>query len=370
MSTAMTRRARGRVTQIAAAVVSAGALALSACSSTDTADADGDGEAQQDSGADGGEPEEPTPITVVTFLPLESFTFTPEMMAFSGGYFEEHGLDVTLEPVQGTAAAIQAVVGGAGFITRASTIDLMPAWEDGQPIVGVGTIARQTVLRIASSAEDPVESPSDMVDKTIGMGSIGGTSERALDLALQHDGVDTGSVERQAVPVTAATFELVRRGELAGYIVSLDTAFTLATQNEDAVISPAGLDVTPDQQLFFTTQEQIDAQPETVEAFLAAIAEATQFVIDDRENNFDETLQILRDSGDWEFPALHDDEAARGALEEFTDGTWTDDSGTPLLHTDPERFQEAYDVLTEGGLVEGGQDPTSWYTNDYVPSGG
>lgn len=370
MSTAMTRRPGRRIFQIAAALISISALALGACTSDDPVEAEGDGEAEQDVGGDGGESEEPIPITVVTFLPLESFTFTPEMMAHSGGYFEEHGLDVTLEPVQGTAAAIQAVVGGAGFITRASTIDLMPAWEDGQPIVGVGTIARQTVLRIASSEENPVEGTSDMEGETIGMGSVGGTSERTLDLALQHDGVDPGSVGRQAVPVTAATFELVRRGELAGYIVSLDTAFTLATQNEDAVISPAGLDVTPDLQLFFTTDEQLEAQPEAVEAFLAAIGEATQFVIDDRENNFDETLQILRDSGDWDFPALHDDEAARGALEEFTTGTWTDDSGTPLLHTDPERFTAAYDALTEGGLVEGGQDPTSWFTNDYAPSGG
>ncbi|NEE00477.1 ABC transporter substrate-binding protein [Phytoactinopolyspora halotolerans] len=303
----------------------------------------------------------------MTFLPLESFTFAPEMMAYSGGYFEEHGLDVTLEPVQGTSAAIQSVVGDAAFITRASTIDIVPAMEDGQQIVGVGTMARQTNLRIASSTDDPVESTADMTGKTIGMGSIGGTSERALDLALTHDGIDPGSVERQAVPVTAATFELVRRGELAGYIVSLDTALTLDDQNDDAVVGPAGLDVTPDLQLYFTTPDTLENDPETVEAFLAAMADATQFMVDDRENNYDETLQILRDSGDWDFPALFDDEAARGALEVYTTETWMDDSGTPLMHTDPDVFAEAYDALAAGGLVEGGADPQDWITNDYVP---
>ncbi|WP_165368308.1 ABC transporter substrate-binding protein [Phytoactinopolyspora endophytica] len=337
-----------------AAALSAGALALSACSSSD--DDEGDVAAG-----------DLTPITVVTFLPLESFTFAPEMMAYSGGFFEDHGLDVTLEPVQGTAAAIQAVVGDAAFITRASTIDILPAMEDGQPIVGVGTMARQTNLRIASSQDDAVEGTADMEGTTIGMGSIGGTSERALDLALHHDGVDPGSVERQAVPVTAATFELVRRGELAGYIVSLDTALTLEDQNDDAVVSPAGLDVTPDLQLYFTTPDTIESDPETVEAFLAAMTDAAEFMVEDRENNFDETLQILRDSGDWDFPALSDDDAARAALEVYTTQTWMDDSGTPMMHNDPDRFAEAYDALAAGGLLEGGADPQEWITNDYVP---
>ncbi len=369
MSTAMTPRPGRRIAQISAALISISALALGACGSDDSAEPEGDGEAEQGVGG-GGDSDELTPITVVTFLPLESFTFTPEMMAYSGGYFEEHGLDVTLEPVQGTAAAIQAVVGGAGFITRASTTDLLPALEEGQPIVGVATMARQTNLRIASSEDNPVESTADMEGETMGMGSIGGTSERSMDLALQHDGIALDSVERQAVPVTAATFELVRRGELAGYIVSLDTGIGLETQNDDAIVSTAGLEVTPDLQWYFTTEDELEAQPEVVEAFLAAIADATQFVIDDRANNFDESLQILRDSGDWEFPALHDDDTARAALEVYATETWLDDSDTPLLHTDPERVQEAYDALTAGGLVEGGQDPTSWFTNDYAPSGG
>lgn len=357
------KQPRSRKAPIAATLLSVGALVLSACGSN------GAGSQADDDGQEGtgGDSDELTPITVVTFLPLESFTFAPEMMAYSGGYFEEHGLDVTLEPVQGTPAAIQAVVGDAAFITRASTIDLMPPWEEGQPMVGVGTMARQTNLRIASTEDNPVESPQDMSGETLGMGSVGGTSERTLDLALHHENVDEDSVERQAVPVTSATYELVRSQELAGYIVSLDTALTLEQQNDDAVVSPAGLDAIPDLQLFFTTPDNVDNEPETIEAFLEAMTDATQFMIDDGENDFDETLEILRDSGDWDFPALFDDDAARGALDVYTTETWMDDSGVPLLHTDPERFEHAYEVLTEGGLVEGTGDPQEWITTEFAP---
>src|SRR5690606_34189130 len=131
MSTVTTRRAGRHRAKLAATLLTVGALALAACSNgsndddTDTGTGTGGGTetTTDDTGAQA-DPEELTPITVVTFLPLRSFTFAPEMMAYSGGYFEEHGLDVTLEAVQGTPAAIQAVIGGAAFITRASTIDL------------------------------------------------------------------------------------------------------------------------------------------------------------------------------------------------------------------------------------------------------
>lgn len=361
MITAETHRAvrppKKRRARIGVALAAAAALTLSACATaapTETGD-------------------EPAAdlkkIVVVTFLPLESLSFTPEMVAYSGGYFEKHGLDVQLQPVQGTAAAIQTVIGGAAPITRASTVDLMPAMEKGQPLIGVGTMTRQTVLRIVSTKDDPIESPEDMVGKTIGMGSVGGTSEKMLDLALLGGDVDKADVARQAIPVTAATYELVKQGKLSGYIVSLDTALAIKNQNADAVISPAGLETIPDMQVYVTTPTHLENQPEVIESFLAAIAEATGFVVDDAENDFDETLKLLRDSGDWDFPALFDDEVAKEGLGIWTSSAWMDDSGLPLLENNLDGWVDSYDYLTNGGAVEGGGDPSAWITNDYIPAG-
>lgn len=359
MTTAVTRSATGpskkRLARVAIALSAAVALSLSACSSP----------ASTKTGADAADLKK---MVVVTFLPLESLSFTPEMMAYSGGYFEKHGLDVQLQPVQGTAAAIQSVLAGAAPITRASTVDLMPPMQQGQPLVGVGTMTRETVLRVVSTEADPIESPEDMVGKTIGMGSVGGTSEKMLNLALMSADIPKDEVTRQAIPVTAATYELVKQKKLSGYIVSLDTALAIQQQNPDAVVSPAGMETTPDTQAYVTTKTFLEDQPELIEAFLAAIKEATAFVVADKENNFAETLKILRDSGDWDFPALMDDEVATGGLEIWTTSAWMDDSGLPLLENNMERWQESYDILSEAGLVEGGSDPMPWLTNDYLPA--
>ncbi|MCX6503161.1 MAG: ABC transporter substrate-binding protein [Microbacterium sp.] len=356
------RRTASRRWALVTATMAAGALALTGC---------GSGGAATPATENGAEPAELTQMTVVTFLPLESFSFTPEMFAYSGGYFEKHGLDVDLQPVQGTSAAIQSLLGGATTITRASTVDVFPAMEDGQPLRAVGTMAYKSNLRMISVEDNPIESPEDMEDKVIGMGSIGGTSEKLLNLTLDAADIPADSVTRQAVPVTAATLEVVRQGQLDGYIVSLDTSIGIGEQNDDAVVDDAGLGEAPDIQTWITTESNLedDAKVAQIEAFLAAIREAVQDVIDDAPNDFENVLKTLRDSGDWSFPALEDDDVAVAALEVYTTQTWVDaDGGVPLLENDLDAWESTYDTYVKAGMLQGGKDPADWITNDYVPA--
>lgn len=339
---------------LAVAAAAAGVLALAGCA----------GSAGPNAG-EGGR----TSMTVVTFLPLESFTFTPEMYAYSGGYFTKHGLDVTLQPVQGSSAAIQSLLGGAATITRASTVDVFGAMEAGQPIRAVGTMAYKSNLRMVSVDSDPITSPRDIRGKVIGMGSVGGTSEKLLDLTLGAAGVPLDSVSRQAVPVTAATLEVVRQGQLDGYIVSLDTSLAIAQKNADAVVEEAGLVDAPDIQTWLTTESTLkdEAKAAQVTAFLAAIREAVQAVIDDAPNGYATVLKTLRDSGDWNFPALADDKIATAALDVYTTKTWVDaDSSIALLQNDREAWKRTYDTYAKAGMVAGGKDPSAWMTDDYL----
>lgn len=353
MITRSTRRFRLGAT----ALLAAGALALAGCT------------AETGTGTD--EPEaDLTDIVVVSFLPLQSFTFTPEMYAYSSGIFEEHGLDVQLQPVQGTAAAIQTLLGGATPITRVSTVDVMTGMEAGQPIVAVGTQAYRSNLRVISTESNPIESAADMEGKTIGLGSIGGTSEKMLNFALDDADVPRDSVTRQAVPVTAATYELVKQGQLDGYVVSLDTSIGIVNQNDDAISSPAGLIDAPERQVWITTQSNLENpdRVDQIERFLAAIKEATQAIIDDAENDFANVLATLRDSGDWDFAALTDDAVAIEALTTYTTETWIDSTGAVgLLENDVDYWELTYDAYVESGLLEGGADPTAWITDELLP---
>jgi NitT/TauT family transport system substrate-binding protein len=347
-----------------AAGLAVAALALAACAGSPAAPEGGD------SAGGGGEGGELSKMVVVSFLPLESFTFTPEMYAAAGGYFEKHGLDVELQAVQGTSAAIQALLGGSATMTRVSTVDLFPALEQGQDLTAVGTMAHKSNVRVVSADTNPIEEPADMVGETIGMGSIGGTSEKLLNLALDAEGVPRDDVTRQAVPVTAAAFELVKQDRLGAYIVSLDTSMQLQQQNADAVVTDAGLGDSPDIQTWIATSDALEdpAKAEQVRAFLAAIKEAVQDVIDDADNDFANVIQTLRDSGEFEFAALEDDDVAAGVLDIYTSQTWVDpDGGSGLLENDLEAWQSAYDTYVDAGFLQGGDDPADWITDEYLP---
>ncbi|GGA60977.1 nitrate ABC transporter substrate-binding protein [Pseudoclavibacter endophyticus] len=348
--TGTSKSARTPKGRIATALVGAAALILTGCATDD-------GQELHD-------------MNVVTFLPLDSITFTPEMFAYAGGYFEKHGLNVNLEPVQGSAAAMQAVISGAADITRVSSLDSFPAFEQGQPISSIGTMAYGSPIWFLSHDANPIESAQDMAGQVVGLGSIGGTSENLLNLTLDANGVARDDVTRQAVPVTSATFELVRQGQLATYMVSIDTAFYIGNQNDDAVLSQAGLEETPDLHTWIASSALLEdaERAEEVRAFLAAIREAMQFVLDDAPNDFAEVISILEQS-EFEIPALSVEEVAIESLSWYAENVWIDPDGDHgLIENDAEAWQIAYDTYVEGGLLEGGHDPQSWVTDEFVPT--
>jgi len=350
-------RSRGR---IAATLAAVGALALAACSGgEDPAQNGSNGEAAEDLGE----------MTVVTFLPLDSITFVPEIVAQVGGYFDDHGLEVNLEAVQGSSAALQAVIGGAAEMTRVSTIDLYPALEQDQPVKAIGTMAYSSPIWILSADTNPVESMADAEGEVIGMGSIGGTSENLLNLTLDAAGIDRDTVTRQAVPVTGATFELVKRGELAGYMVSIDTALQIEAQHPEAVATSAGLEATPDLHAWIATESSLEDE-ETVaqmRAFLAAIKEAMEYVVADADNDYANVIELIQGS-DYSVPALDVDEVAADTIDWYVQNVWMSPSGDfDLIENDHDSMQAAYELYTQGGLIDGGHDPAEWITDELVP---
>lgn len=332
-----------RRVMIAATAAAATALALSGCASGGGGDDEADG----------------TEFTFLSYLPLESLSMAPDMVALSGGYFEDHGLDVTLQPVKGAPVALQSVLGGVGPLTRVGSIDLMTAAADGQDLTNVGTIVTGPSLRIISADGKPLEKPEDFEGATIGIPSEGGTSDKTLTLMLEKAGIDPDSVKRQVVGLTPGTFALVQKGQIDGYMVSIDTAKIVEAQNDDAVIMTPDSGSGADTQVYTSTPDQIEEHGDEIKEYLAAVQEAVQFMLDDEDNS--KTLKLLRDN--YDFATLNDDAVANAALDEAKE-MWSNDDG--LLRTDPDAWAQGYDDLVESGLVKGGGDAASWMTNDEI----
>ncbi|MFC7404996.1 ABC transporter substrate-binding protein [Georgenia alba] len=321
----------------------------------------GSGQGQAAAGGDG----EGTDFTFLSYLTLDTLSMSPEMLGLAGGYFADHGLNTEVQVVRGSPQALQTLLSGVAPLTRVGAIDLMTArTEQDQPLVNVGTIVRRPSIRIIYSQDRPLAAPEDFVGKTIGVPSEGGTSEKTLMLMLQNSGIDPEQVTRQVVAQTPASFEMVRRGQLDGYMGSIDIALMVeSTQEGGAILNPADIAaVKADTQIYVTTEEAIEQHGDDLRSYLAAIREAVTSIVEDSDRS--RTIETLR--GEYSFATLDDDEVAPRALDEGV-ALWTDDGNADeLLVTDTDLWVEAVAELEEAGFISGAEDPESWVDNSLL----
>jgi len=304
------------------------------------------------------------PFTYLSYLPMETLSVAPELLADAGGHFENHGLKVTFQSTKGSPQAIQTLVAGAGPLTRVGAIDLMTAAADGQPLVNVGSIVRGSSIRILNHADNPLQKPEDFLGKTIGVPSEGGTSDKSLSLMLHKAGLNPDDVARQVVGLGPGTFELVRRGDIAGYMVSIDQSIVTQRQFDgEAQAFDAGDAVRADSQIYTATTSSLEEHGEDIKAYMAAIHDAVQEIVDDE--SLESVIETMRSK--YSFGSLDDDEVAKESLRQSRQ-LWTAKGTQPLLTSDEKYWAEGYSELVDAGMIQGGADPQQWLDNSYLPT--
>lgn len=302
-------------------------------------------------------------VTFLNIIPLESISFSQELLADAGGYFSDQGLDVRFQTTQGSAQAIQLVLSGSAPITRIAQIEAMEhAANKGAPLLNVGTLYREQTIRWVSSARDPLKRPKDFVGKTIGIPSEGGSSETTLKLFLAVNGIDPERVNRQVVGLSPGVFNLVKKGRIAGYAVSTDTAKILQQQRSGVVAVRPGQFMTAGTQFYMVSQDRLSQNRDTIAKYMQAIHAAMDFISND--DGFDKTLKIIRKK--YSFDTLQNTKIAKASLRASVQAWGSSDK---LLWTDPQNWQKAYQELVQTGVADGGKDPKDWFTNELVPKG-
>lgn len=303
-------------------------------------------------------------FTYLSYLPMETLSVAPELLADAGGYFAEQGLKVTFQTTKGSPQALQTLISGVAPLTRVGAIDLMTAAADGQPLVNVGSIVRGSSIRTLYSTDHPLEKPEDFLGTTMGVPSEGGTSDKSLSLMLHKAGFDPSEVKRQVVGLGPGTFELVKRGDIVGYMVSIDQSIVASQQFEgEAAVFDAGDSVRADAQVYTATKEGLEEHGDDIRKYLAAIHDATQAIVDDEE--LDGVLETMRSK--YSFASLDDDTVAKESLRQSRN-LWTAKGTQPLLQTVEEYWVEGYEELVDAGMIPAGSDPKQWMDNSYLPA--
>lgn len=305
------------------------------------------------------------PVTFINVVPIQSLTYTPEMIAEVTGLFEREGLRVDFQYAKGSATAIENVLGGTGLVTRVGDSEMMVAVGGrGDPVTAVAQPSQRSTLRVVSLSDDPVRVPADLRGRTVGVASLGGASEALLDTLAAAGGLTEADVTKQVVALGPGVLDNVRRGRVDAYVDTMDNAILLQQQEPDAVVLDPYASTASGTQMYIASQRALadPARRAAVAGYLRAIRAAMQAVIED--NSLDRTLDLL--GSHYDIPILGQPELAKATLRDYI-ASWQ--ANGELLQTVPERWERVYAESVGVGLVPAGLDPGEWFTNDLITAG-
>jgi NitT/TauT family transport system substrate-binding protein len=339
-----TRRAfMGKAAGSLAAVSGAGAL-LAACGSDD----------ESGTSTSGGASKSSTTVQVINILPPQ-LGYTAEYIADMDGYFKKEGLNVKANTARGSAPAIQAVLSGTALLSWVGWLEsVIDIANEGAPIQAIAFTGRRSPLAIVSDKSKPMNSPQALVGNRIGIPSEGGTSETTLDLLLASNNIPADKVPRQVTGFTPGTFELIKKGRVAGFIIGASQEEQFRQSQPTSVFLETDKYVT-DGLTYITSQKGLQESKETIQAYMRALKGAMEQVLDDKPNNFADTIKKLRSK--YDFEELKDDKVAQYYIGFISDG-WVVAGRDKLLTVDKAEWKKTYDAAVKVKAAKPGVDVT------------
>ncbi|MGH9242744.1 MAG: ABC transporter substrate-binding protein [Acidimicrobiales bacterium] len=287
------------------------ALSLLACGDDEPSGAAGDGEGT---------------LELTAAIPFPSgVVFYPLYVAQERGYFEEEGLSVTTEPVDGSGQVLQLLLAGQAQIGLPSPGPFMQSVHEGSDLVSVYTLFQSNVFALVTPEDSAIESLADLAGTTVGVGTIeGGETAFVKALLSQEAGLDEGDYELLAVGDGGTASVGLERGDVAAYAASFPDV---------AIMRLQGLDlrdlISPEFQSFFDSlvvveRSFLDDNTEAVEGIGRALARATVWGQENPEGVMEITEEFFpEEADDAEFTlALLEETQGLFALPEEADGQW------------------------------------------------
>lgn len=263
------------------AIAAIAALTLSGCSdsgatpsSTNTGDADA--------------PAELTPVTIGV-IPIADTAAV--WLGEDKGFFEEEGIDLTIETASGGAAIVPAVVAGDYQFGFSNVLSLMVAAEN-LPLQIVSAAVATTgdtskdMGAVITKADSGISGPADLAGKTVSSNSIGNINDTTVRDVVDAAGADSSTIEFVEVPFPEAIAAVENDQVDAAFVV--EPFVTSAVEAGLNVVTYAYADFDPKLDIAaYFAKNDVDA--DLLEKFQTAMKKSLEFATD----NPDEVRRII-----------------------------------------------------------------------------
>ncbi|MGM7670439.1 ABC transporter substrate-binding protein [Microbacterium sp. A93] len=209
------------------------------------------------------------------------------------GFFEDEGLDLTIETATGGAAIVPAVVSGDYQFGFSNTLSLMVAADQGLDIKMVSSAVSTTgdttkdMGAVITKADSGISSPADLAGKTVSSNSVGNINDTVVRDGVDEAGADSSTISFVEVPFPDAIAAVENDQVDAAFVVepfvtsAIEAGLNVVTYayadfdpNLDIAAYFALSDVDPDlltkfQSAMQKSLEYADANPDAVREIMA-----------------------------------------------------------------------------------------------------
>ncbi|RNL86092.1 ABC transporter substrate-binding protein [Halostreptopolyspora alba] len=262
-------------------------------------------------------------LTSVTVGALPIVDTAPIHLGVEQGFFEDEGLDVTVENTTGGAQAVPSVASGEFDFAFGNITSLILAREEGLPM----TIVSNGVTTTGKDGEDfgavvvpegsDISSPADLAGADVAVNNLQNIGDTTVRNSVREDGGAPEDVSFAEMPFPDMPAALANGEVDAAWVVEPFLTMTLEDGAEEIASNFVDTHESLSVASYFTSEEVVAEEPEMVESFGAAMTESMNYA----DDNPDEVRRILptyteMDEGIIDeirlpaFPAAPDEESA------------------------------------------------------------
>ena len=272
----------------------------------------------------------PPPTKIVVTYGSVAADVLPTYVALEGGFFLRNGLDVDLQLISSSTAAVAALVSQKADFVQAGGSEAVSSAVGGADVVV--TAITSPVYSYLLEAASEIKAPSDLKGKKVGISTAGSSSDVAVRVALRKIGLepdrDVTVVAIGGVPQRVAAMQT---GAIQATVANPPETTTLERAGFHPLLDLAGLKLPATNQTTITRRDVVATRPQVVQAFVDALVQSIAYM----KKNKQFTVGVLKKY------FKSEDDAAMGATVDF----YVSEVLPPLPYPKADLFADAITVL-------------------------
>jgi NitT/TauT family transport system substrate-binding protein len=277
--------------------------------------------------------------------------------AVAEGYYRDAGLDVTLVQGNGSGNTAQLVANGRAQLAYADAVAVSQLIAKGAPMKVVSTVYQSNPNAVMALKKTGIKSVGDLKGKKVGVPSAS-SQTTMLPLLLKSNNLKESDINMIDMPVASMVPALLQ-GQVDAVLGSID-AYQIQAEAQGAQLDVyrfADHGVPTVSTSMFASNDYLKSNPDVVKKFIAASLKGWSFAIDNPDKAVKDLKQV--------FPEVNEKLAA-AELAAITP-LFCSGGAKYIGKAEDALWIKSQDLLAEVKLLPAGQDPKTYYSNDYLP---